>query len=155
MIVDELLEIADATSIAASAGTAVVGDVIDLEATTSDIGITDELWIVIQVTTAIVAAGAGTLALQVVSDSLSTLGGGSLASCTLHLTTGNLVTAASTPAGQTAGSVLMAAKLPSGTYERYLGILATVATQTISAGAINAFLTRDYAKWLATADATN
>ena len=35
--------------------------------------------------------------------------------------------------------------LPSGTYERYLGILATIATTTVTAGAISAFLTPNYA----------
>ena len=50
---------------------------------------------------------------------------------------------------------LMAARLPAGTYERYLGILCTIASQTVSAGAVNAFLTKDYAKWFPTADATN
>lgn len=155
MILDERLEFADATSVAAAAGTAVIGDVIDLGANPGDLGIGEDMWIVIQVDTAIVAAGAGTIQLYVVSDSLATLGGAAVASCTTHLTTGSLATAASTPAGQTAGSILLAARLPSGTYERYLGILCTIATQTVSAGKINAFLTKDYAKWTAMADATN
>jgi len=36
MIMDELLEFADAESVAASAGTALIGDVIDLGATPQD-----------------------------------------------------------------------------------------------------------------------
>jgi hypothetical protein len=155
MILDERLEFADATSVAAGASTAVIGDVIDLGAGVVDIGLGEDMWLVIQVTTAIVAAGAGTIKFDLVSDALATLGAGVLANCTVHLSTAALVTAASTPAGQTAGSVLMAARLPAGTYERYLGILCTIASQTVSAGAINAFLTKDYAKWAAIADATN
>lgn len=155
MILDERLEFADATSVAAAASTAVIGDVIDLGATPGDVGLGEDMWVVLQVDTAIVAAGAGTIQFYVVSDSLATLGGATVASCTTHLTTGSLATAASTPAGQTAGSILLAARLPAGTYERYLGILCTIASQTVSAGKINAFLTKDYAKWVAYADATN
>lgn len=155
MILDERLEFADATSVAAAAGTAVIGDVVDLGANPADLGIGEDMWVILQVDTAFVAAGAGTIQFYVVSDSLATLGGAVVASCTTHLTTGSLATAASTPAGQTAGSILLAARLPSGTYERYLGILCTIATQTVSAGKINAFLTKDYAKWTALADATN
>jgi hypothetical protein len=155
MILDERLEMADATSVAATAGTAVIGDVIDLGAAPNDIGLSEPLWFIIQVDTAIVAAGAGTIKFDLVSDALATLGAGVLANCTVHASTAALVTAASTPAGQTAGSILMAIRLPAGTYERYLGVLCTIATQTVSAGKINAFLTRDYAKWAAIADATN
>lgn len=155
MILDERTELCDATSIAAAAGTAVAGDVIDLGATPYDLGMGEDLWMICQVDTAFVAAGAGTIQFSVVSDALSTLGGGSVASCTLHYQTAALATAASTPAGQTAGSTLFAIKLPSGTYERYLGILVTIATQTVSTGKINAFLTRDFAKWQALADASN
>lgn len=162
MILDERLEIADATSVAASAGTAAIGDVIDLANTFGgsagnpyDVGLGEDMWIVLQVDTAIVAAGAGTIQFFVVSDALSTLGGGVVANCTTHLQTSALATAASTPAGQTAGSTLLAARLPSGTYERYLGVLCTIATQTVSAGKINAFLTKDIAKWAAVSDATN
>ncbi len=156
MILDERTEIADATSVAASAGTAVIGDVIDLGAAPYDLGIDEVLWIVIQVDTDIVAAGAGTIQFFVVSDALSTLGGGVVASCTQHLATAALVTAAVTPAGQKAGSTLLAARLPAGVnYERYLGVLCTIATQTVSAGKINAFLTRNFARWQAMADAAN
>lgn len=155
MILDELTEIADAASVAASASTFAVGDQIDLEGTSQDIGVGEPIWMICQVDTAIVAAGAGSIRFYVVSDSLVTLGSATVASCTVHYDTGALTTAASTPAGQTAGSVLFAIRLPSGTYERYLGVLCTVATQTVSAGKVNIFLAKDYAKWVATADATN
>lgn len=156
MILDERTEFADATSVAASAGTAVIGDVIDLGATSpGDIGIGEPIWFVIQVSTSFVAAGTGSIRFYLVSDSLATLGAATAASCTIHFDTGTLATATSPPAGQTAGSVICAFRVPSGTYERYLGVLCTIATQTVSAGAINAFLTRDYAKWTAMADASN
>lgn len=155
MILDERTELADATSVAAAAGTAVIGDVIDLSAAPYDLGVDEDLWMVCQVDTAFVAAGAGTIQFFVVSDALSTLGGAAVASCTQHFATAALATAASTPAGQTAGSTLFALKMPSGTYERYLGVLCTIATQTVSAGKVNIFLTRNYPKWQAMSDAVN
>ena len=159
MILDERLEFADATSVAAGAGTTVLGDVIDLGAITSqDIGIGEEMWIVIQTTTEIITGGsAGTITFSVVSDALSTLGGGSVASCTLHLATKAYVTddSAANDAELNVGGVILAARLPAGTYERYLGILVTIATTTVTAGAVNAFLTKDYAKYINYADASN
>lgn len=155
MILDERTELCDATSIAAAAGTAVAGDVIDLGASPYDLGVDEDIWFVCQVDTAIVAAGAGTIQFFLVSDALSTLGGGVVANCTTHYQTAALATAASTPAGQTAGSTLFAIKLPTGTYERYLGLLVTIATQTVSAGKINAFITKNFARWQALADGVN
>lgn len=155
MILDERTEIADATSIAAAASTAVVGDVIDLGAAPYDLGDGANIWMVCQVDTAFVAAGAGTIQFFVVSDALTTLGGGTVAGSTLHFATGALVTAASTPVGQRAGDTLFAIALPYGTYERYLGVLCTIATQTVSAGKVNIFITEDIAKWFPTADAVN
>jgi hypothetical protein len=152
MILDERLEFADATSVAAGAGTTVLGDVIDLSAITGqDLGIGEDMWIVIQTTTEIITGGsAGTILFTVVSDSLSTLGGGAVASCTTHLATRAFVTddSAANDAEMNAGGVILAAKLPAGTYERYLGILTTIATTTVTAGAVNAFLTKDYAKYV-------
>lgn len=158
MILDERLEFADALSIAAAAGTAIVGDVIDLGAGVVDIGIGEDLWVVIQTTTEIITAGtAGTIEFFVVSDASAGLGSATLANCTQHLTSGSLVTddAAANDAKLNAGGVILAARLPAGTYERYLGILCTIGGQTVTAGAVNAFLTKDYAKWAAIADATN
>lgn len=158
MILDEYLEFADAGSVILAAGTAVLGDVIDLGGTTQDIGIGEDMWLVITTTTEIITGGnAGTIQFFLVSDSLSTLGSATLASCTEHLRTAALVTddSAANDARLNAGGVIFAGRLPAGTYERYLGILMTTASQDTTAGAVNAFLTKNYAKWIATADATN
>jgi hypothetical protein len=48
--------------------------------------------------------------------------------------------------------VIFCGRLPSGSYERYLGILATTATTATTAGKINAFLTADPALYRAYAD---
>ena len=160
MILDERNEFADAVSVAATAGTAVIGDVIDLKGpttapnTTVDLGLSD-LWVVIQTDTEIITGGtAGTIQFYVVSDSLATLGSATLASCTQHLSSGSLVTddAGANDAKLNAGGYILVSKLPSGSYERYLGILATVGTTTVTDGKINAFLTSDPALYRAYAD---
>lgn len=141
MILDNLNEFADATTVAAAAGTALIGDVIDLG--TDGVNNVDEVYAVISVDTEIFTAGvAGTVQFFLVSDSLATLGAATVASCTLHASTGALVTGGTgTQAALAAGKTLMMVELPKGTYERYLGILCTTGTTTTTSGKINAFLT--------------
>lgn len=151
MILDERTEFADAVSVAAAAGTALIGDVIDLGVDGLDIGIGEDLWLVIQTDTEIITAGnAGTILFELASDAAAAIA--TDGSATKHLISPTYVTddAAANSAQLNAGGVILAARLPAGTYERYLGILATIATTTVTAGKINAFLTKDYAKWVAT-----
>lgn len=141
MILDERNEFADATTVAAAAGTALIGDVIDLG--TDGVNYVDNVYAVISVDTEIfTAAAAGTVQFFLVSDSLATLGAGVVANCTLHAMTGSLVTGGTgTQAALAAGKTLMQVSLPAGQYERYLGILCTTGTTTTTSGKINAFLT--------------
>lgn len=158
MILDKRTEMAKAISVAAAAGTAVLGDVIDLTNVNAyDIGLSETLWMVLRVDTAIITGGAaGTIQFFVVSDALATLGGGTVAGSTLHATSPSIVTGASASGLAAAGSIIMAIELPAGAnYERYLGVLYTVGTTTTTAGKVDAFITRDYARWIATADAVN
>jgi hypothetical protein len=161
MILDERNEFADNVSVAAAAGTAVIGDVIDLKSPTIAPNTTidlegSEMYLVIQTgdEEVITAGAAGTLQLFLVSDALATLGGGVVANCTTHLQTPALVTddAAANDAKFNTGGLIFCGKLPSGSYERYLGILCTIATTTVTAGKINAFLTSDPALYRAYAD---
>lgn len=160
MILDERLEFADATSVVLAAGTAVLGDVIDLDPasvapnTTVDIEGSD-LYLVIQTDTEVITAGsAGTIQFFLVSDALNTLGAGVVANCTEHWRSAALVTddAAANATVLNAGGLIACIRLPSGSYERYLGILFTTATADTTAGKVNAFLTRDPALWRAYAD---
>ena len=152
MIIDSLNEFADATSVAAAAGTTLVGNVIDLGATPQDLGNGEPMYLIITVGTGIITAGAaGTIAFSLVSDAAAAIATNGTA--TTHISTGTFVT------GATAidGTVFVGA-MPTGAgkvYERYLGVLSTVATTTTSAGTINAFLTRDPSAWKAYADGTN
>lgn len=141
MILDKRNEFAAAVSVAAAAGTALIGDVIDLG--TDGVNDVEDMYAVITVDTEIFTAGsAGTVQFFLVSDSLATLGGGAVASCTLHSMTGALVTGGTgTQAGLAAGKTLMQVELPKGQYERYLGVLCTTGTTTTTSGKIDAFLT--------------
>lgn len=156
MILDKRLEFCDNVSVAAAAGTALVGDVIDLGGTTNYPGNGEPLYLVIQSgdTEIITGGSAGTIQFHLVSDSLATLGAGVVASCTLHYQTGTFVTddTAANDAAMGPNATIAVVALPRGSYERYLGILVTIATTTVTAGTINAFLTQDPNAWVATAD---
>lgn len=147
MILDERNEFADATALStAGTGRALVGDVIDLGGTSQDIGNGQQLYLVIQVDTAVTSAGSATVQFELASDASASIATDGTAS--VHYTS-----AAIAKASLTAGTVVAAVALPNGTYERYLGILANVGTAALTAGKVNAFLTTDVAKWVATADA--
>lgn len=147
MILDERLEFADALSCVANVGNAILGDVIDLKSpttapnTTIDLEASD-LYFVILVDTAIVGT-TSTVQWQLCSDSTANLA----TSKTVHFDTGAIAEAT-----LVAGYRVCAVKLPAGSYERYLGIWQTVAVNNLSAGKINAFLTRDPALYRAYAD---
>lgn len=161
MILDKRNEFADNVSVAAAAGTALIGDVIDLNPaytspnTTTNLEGSD-MYLVIQTgdTEIITGGSAGTIQFHLVSDSLATLGAGVVANCTSHYSTAALVTddSAANDSRLNAGGLIYCGKLPHGNYERYLGILCTVATTTVTAGTINAFLTSDPALYRAYAD---
>lgn len=153
MILDSTLEFADAQSVAAAAGTAVIGNQIDLATVGNALG--DDIYVVITVDTGIITGGsAGTVRFQLVSDDNA-----ALSSPTVHLQTGDFVTGAT---AIQAGAALLVVELPlclykqvggtdANTYERYLGIRCVTATTTTTAGKINAFLTREPAAWKALA----
>lgn len=150
MILDELLEFADATSVAGSTGTNVIGDVIDVGAVIRDLGEGEDINVVARIVTGIVAAGAGTVIFNLVTADNAAL---STNPVTL-LTSGSLTTQASTPhASVVAGTQLFNAAIPRNSYKRYLGITAVVAGNNISSGNVDAFLTKDVANWKSYPDA--
>lgn len=158
MILDERNEFADAASVAAAAGTALIGDVIDLGNPTHDIGNGEPLYLVITVDTEIITGGiAGTIKFQLVSDAQAAIAVDG--SATVHFDSGTFVTddAAANDAQLDAGGMPVSVAIPmeGKVFERYLGILAVIATTTVTAGAISAYLTQTPAKWAALPDATN
>lgn len=157
MWLDEKLEFADAISVAGSSGTALIGDVIDLTVA-RDIGQGQPMYVAILTSTEIITGGsAGTLKFQVVSDAQEAVATDGNAS--VHLDTGTFVTddSAANASQFNAGGVILFAALPieGRVYERWLGILAVIATTTVTAGAVNAFLTFDPHGYKAYADANN
>jgi hypothetical protein len=141
MIHDKLTEFANAVSVAAAAGTAVIGNQIDLGGAGRDPGHGRPVYLIITVDTSIITGGsAGTIKFELVSDSVATLDN----SPTIHLDTGTFVTDDVALAEVLAGDKLVyAVPLEGKVYERYLGIRAVIATTTVTAGAISAFLSLD------------
>jgi len=155
MILDTRNTFAKQISVAAAAGTAIVGDVIDLGATHRDIGNGGDNYLVISVDTEIITGGvAGTVKFQLVSDTNPNL----VTSPTVHFDSGTFATgAASTNPLLAAGKTLVMVELPleGPVYKRYLGIVCVTATTTTTAGKVNAALTLDERGWSAYAEGVN
>ena len=148
MIIDSRGEMCSATALnTGAAGTYLIGSQIDLGVDGLDVGVGEDLYLVIQVTTTATSGGSATGQFKLASDASAAI---STTTSTVHF-----VTDAIAVATLVAGYRVAAVRLPSGTYERYLGILHTVSTAAATAGAIDAFLTHDPQLWKAYADATD
>lgn len=145
MILDSRLEFCDATalSVASSSASVLLGNVIDTRVaagaivgsnTLMNLGGGRPLYWVITVDTAVVAASGstGTTTFNLASDSTADIA----TSRTNHITT-----PAFTEAQLVAGFSWNAPLPFDATYERYLGTWSTQATDTITSGKINSFLT--------------
>lgn len=156
MILDEYLEFCDNEDISGSAGNAVAGDVIDLGAASRDIGNGQPVYLILQTgDTEIITGGtAGTMTFTLESDSAADLA----TSATTHWTSEAMVTddAGANDSRFNAGGTIAVITLPvEDRYERYLGIRVTIATTTVTAGTLNAFLTLDPTGWKSYPDAVN
>lgn len=154
MILDERTELADAVSVAAAAGTALIGDQIDMTVA-RNLGGGAPVYLVITVDTEIITGGAaGTVQFVIASDAAAAIA--TDGSATVHWASRLFVTddSAANDAQMNAGAVIACVALPSegAVYERYLGILCVTATTTTTAGKINAFLTLNPTPWKAYAN---
>lgn len=139
MYVDKQAEFADSQAVTA---TAISTNVIDLypvgnsvnSNATRDIGVGEDVYLVAQVDTTATAAGAATVTVTLESDSAA----GMATAPVVHFSS-----KAFALAEMAAGVTLLAIKLPSADYKRYLGVRFTVATGPLTAGAFSAFLTKD------------
>lgn len=138
MILDETLEFADAVALS-TAGTDeyLLGDVVDLGAAQRDIGTGEQLFLVIQVTTAFTSGGAGTVIFKLVSDAQAAIAVDGTA--TEHSASFD-VPVATAIAGYT---IRIPIPPENPAYERYLGVITDVNTAALTAGAVNAFIARD------------
>lgn len=149
MIMDELLEFADATALGTSGtGRQLVGDVIDLGATPGLVGANAPMYLVGQVTTAITSGGSATVSFELVTDAQAAIAVD--ASATVHAAT------AAFPKATLVAGYQFAIALPflGSTYERYLGVIANVGTAALTAGAVNLFITNEVPAWTAYPNAT-
>ena len=148
MIRDARTTFASAVSVAASAGTAVIGNYIDRTITPN----VDQarLYLVIFCTTAIITGGsAGTVQIDLIT-SAATAG----TSPNIHIASPIWVTGSASVAPLTLGSLMLLAELPRGSgivglgaYLRYKMIQVVTATTTTTAGAVSAFLSLETGFW--------
>lgn len=156
MILDERLEFADALALNTGApATFNLGDVIDTHgpaighATGLNVrrdlaGSSEPLYLVLSMQAAATSGGAATLQVALVSDDLSTP---DLVTRTVHALTPVFALAA-----LTANTIIAVIPLPSGLYERYVGIQQITGAFAFTGGSINAFLTNEPPNWRPYAD---
>ena len=150
MILDELLEFADATSLGTTTGRVLIGDVIDLGSEPQDFGSGRPMYLYVQVTTAVTGTSAA-VSFELVSDAAATI-------ATDGTATEHVVTSAFPEASLVQGWQFVAPLSVGYTdneYERYLGLIANISGTAIAAGAINAGLTFDPKGWKSLPDAVN
>ena len=133
-ILDRLTTFCDSTSLGTAQTTAKVGTELDCSHSPSsvrDLGAGKPIWLVIQVRTAVTSGGSATVNIQLASSDSTNL----TSSATTHYQTGAIAVASLTTAFRR--EIL----LPAEAYKRYVGIVRTVATADLTAGAIDAYLT--------------
>ncbi|QBF27159.1 hypothetical protein EXN22_16215 [Pseudomonas tructae] len=139
MYVDKQLEFSDSQAVTA---TAISTNVVDLYPrgnavntnVTRDIGVGEDVYLVVQTDTTATAAGAATVTVTLESSSTADLA----TTPTVHYSS-----AANALAALVGSTTLLAIKLPAGQYNRYVGVRYTVATGPLTAGAFSAFITKD------------
>lgn len=155
-IMDKRNEFCDATAVGTTAGTNLLGNQIDAEVV-RDLGNGQPVYLCINVDTSIITGGtAGTIQFQLVSDAQAAIAVDG--SATVHWASKLFVTDDDIPNDLDAGEIVVCIALPTdggAPYERYLGILSVIATTTITAGKINAWLSLDPIGWKSYADAVN
>lgn len=149
MILDSKLEFCDATDVSATAGTALVGDVIDLDTIGRYPGDGQNISVYVNVSTAFASGGAATVNFVVASDAAAAI-------ATDGTATEHYRSQAFAIADLTAGAMVHL-RIPGGlpAAERYLGLLVVTGTATTTAGAINAGLTFDAHDYKTYPDAVN
>ena len=134
-ILDLRSTFSSAGSLIHATGAFIFGDVMPIDTTGFNLGQgMQKVYLVIGITTEVDSAGDGaTIDFSLMSHSTATVSSG-----VTHLTTGAVA-----EANMTAGTIVACIPLPQGTYGKYLGVVATVAGEAVTAGAANAYLTLD------------
>ena len=135
-VLDSTLEFCDAEALnTGAAGTYLIGNVVDLTAA-RDVGNGEPIYLVISVDTTATSGGAATVQFILASDAQAAV-------ATDGSATEHWASAAIAVATLVAGYQLVIALPPEGpAYEEFLGILQVTGTAAITAGKVNAYLTR-------------
>lgn len=139
MYVDKQAEFSDNQAVTATAiSTNVydlfpVGNAVNSNAV-RDIGVGEDVYLVVQTDAAVTAAGAATVTVTLESSSTADLA----TTPTVHFSSPAFAIAA-----MGANKTLMAFKLPAADYKRYIGVRYTVATGPLTAGSFSAFFAKD------------
>ncbi len=148
MMIDSQAEFSDAQAVTATAISTNVMDLgpnTDQAGNTRDIGTGQPVYLVVTTNTLVTDTGSDAtliVTLESATDAGLTTG------AVVHVATGTLAFATYA----TAGSIVLAVRLPAGSYKRYLGLRYTVASGPFTAGAFDAFLTSDAQLYRAYAD---
>ena len=113
-------------------------NVIDLIKAAPDIGAGENLFVMVIVTTAFTAGGSATLQVALVTDDNA------------NLTSPTILQVAVIPVASLIGGFELPFRIhPSSVMERYLGLVYTVATGPMTAGAVTAGIVKDIQRWKA------
>lgn len=119
------------------AGSYFIGDVIDLTTTGRDVGAGEgvgDIFVYVAVAAAATSGGAATLQVQLVTSDDA-----NLSTPTVIASSASAIPLASL----TNGAVLLAVRLPSAVYKRYIGIQQTTGTAAFTGGSVYAYLAED------------
>lgn len=139
MIKDKQLCFSEAQAITTTARST---NVIDMVATANDLGVGEDLYIVITVDTSFTAAGAATLTITIETDDNAAFSSAAVLQTTQAIGKASL----------TAGMEPFYICVPVGhivSWERYLSLNYTVATGPMTAGALSACIVKDIQRWKA------
>lgn len=145
MLTDATTTFANKKSVVLAAGTHLVGDVMDMTVA-RNLATARPVYFQVRASDDIVTGGvAGTIKFALASDAQAAIATDGTAS--VHFETPAYVTGNATATKLKKGTVIAQVALPFETisqeYQRYLGVLVTVATQAVTGGTISAFLTMD------------
>lgn len=139
MYVDKQAEFSDSQVVTATAVSTNIYDLFPVGNAVNtndvrDIGVGEDVYLVVQVDATATAAGAATVTITLESSSTADLA----TTPTVHYST-----AANALANLTGGKTLVAIKLPADAYKRYIGVRYTVGTGPLTAGSFSAFFAKD------------
>jgi hypothetical protein len=131
MILDKMTEFSSAQSIATTVGDLASTNIYDT-GSAADVGVGEDLYLQINIGTAVTATGAGTVAFVLQTDADVAFGSPKEFVLTAAIAKGSL----------TLNSRQVLTRLPVG-LERYLRVVYRIAGDTLTAGTASAFLTKD------------